>query len=94
MKSEEENSIRKGDNELGVPMRIMAALLAFFGWKSVYLTITNPAEYLEKGINIHTVSSMVLLIIALILLSMGAIVGRVPKKFTDAVRNYENQRKK
>lgn len=84
---------RRKDNKLGIPMRIVAGFLAFFGWKYLYLAITNPTEYLEKGINFQTLFSIAILFIAISLLTMGALIGKVPKKFTDAARKYDNESK-
>jgi len=91
MTDEDNIKNQRRDNELGMPMRVVAALLAF--GRYLYLAVTNPEQYLEKGINFQTVSSMTLLVVALILLTMGAIFGRVPKKFTVAARNYEKNKK-
>lgn len=94
MNDNQKETVKRKDNELGIPMRIVAALLALFGWKYVYLVVMEPEKYLEKGVNFQTVSSMIVLVVVLILLTMGAVIGKVPKKITDAARNYDSNRKK
>jgi len=91
---ERKNRVRKrNDNELGIPMRIVAATLAFFGWKFMYFAIINPEEYLEQGLNFQTIVAMLFLLAALILLTIGALTGKISKKITDVAQSYDNQRK-
>jgi hypothetical protein len=91
---ERKTSIKKReDNELGIPMRIVAASLSFFGWKFIYFAVTKPEEYLEQGVNFQTTVAMLFLVAVLILLTIGALTGKVPKKITDVAQGYDNQKK-
>ncbi len=75
-------------------MRLVSGFLAFWGWKYIYLVIIDTDKYLENASDPRTIFYMIILVLYLMLLTMGAILGRVPKKFTNATREYDKQRKK
>jgi hypothetical protein len=91
MDNQEKETKTMQDNELGIPMRVVAALLAFFGWRFIFLAYTNPDEYLENATDLRTIFYMVLLAAVLVLLSMGALIGKVPKRFTAAAKSYNKR---